>query len=364
MRKLIWLILIIAVGLIFFFIWKAMAPAPTMPGHEHMLHEGYQHEQQGQEKILYQCPMHPSYTSDKPGDCPICGMKLVPMEKKSEKEMQMKPGEVMISPEKQQLIGVRKEKVAKKTLQHQILAVGKIAYDPELYLAQEEYLLALKSVQTVQNSNITSAAEQTNSILLAAEKKLLLLGMSKNQIEGLAKSGAPQENLYLPALSNSVWVYITLYEYEMGLVKEGASVEIETLAFPGEIFHGTITAINPILNSQTRSIQARAEIKNQQKKLKPEMFVNTKIKVNLGEKLAVAETAVLDTGLRKIVYLEKENNILESHTVVLGQKADGYFEVLDGLKEGDVVVTSGNFLVDSESKLKSAAQTVEHKHGN
>ena len=97
----------------------------------------------------------------------------------------------------------------------------------------------------------------------------------------------------------------------------------------------------------------RVEVSNPDDKLKPEMFVNAKIHIDLGEKLAVPEGAILDTGLRKIVYLSEEGDILESREVTLGQKAGGYYEVIDGLKEGDVVVTSGNFLVDSESKLKN-----------
>ncbi|MDP2928599.1 MAG: efflux RND transporter periplasmic adaptor subunit, partial [Candidatus Omnitrophota bacterium] len=113
----------------------------------------------------------------------------------------------------------------------------------------------------------------------------------------------------------------------------------------------------------TRTNQMRVEVVNTGDKLKPEMFVNAKIKVSLGEKLAVPETAIMDTGLRKIAYLSREGDILESHEVVVGQKAEGYYEVLSGLKEGDVVVTSGNFLVDSESKLKSALSNQSNQSG-
>lgn len=332
-------------------------------------------------KEIYSCPMHPDFISDKPGSCGICGMDLVKKESQDrkpkagkdkilyyrnpmnpevtspvpmkdsmgmdyvpvyEEEAGGKATGVYITPEKQQLIGVTKEKAEKRRLTHQIVTVGEIAYDPDLYVAQEEYLQALK-IATV-----------SSSLLKASEKKLLLMGMSKAQIEELAERGTAQENLYLPADSDSIWAYMTIYEYEIGLISEGMPVEIDVVAFPGEVFKGKITAITPVLNAQTRAIKVRAEIENPAHKLKPQMFVNARINIDLGEKLAVPETAVIDTGMRKIVYLVKQDDTFEQRDVILGQKALGYFEVLEGLKEGDIVVTSGNFLVDSESKLKGS----------
>lgn len=355
-------------------------------------------------KSIYYCPMHPSYTSNKPGDCPICGMKLVkkdngqekhvgaassspkvlyyrnpmnpqatsPVPMKDEMGMDYVPvfeevkgasgGGVYISQEKQQLIGVKKEAISKRHLIYTIRSVGKIAYDPDLYVAQEEYLQALKTIYSTDESTMPIVKEQVQGVLNAAEQRLLLLGMNKPQIEDLIQKGKPQENLYLPQNSETVWVYISIYEYEMGLIKEGLPVEADAVAFPGEAFKGKVAAITPVLDSQTRSARVRAEIENPGYKLKPEMFVNAKIEVDLGEKLAVPETAVLDTGLRKIVYLAKEGDMLQAREVTLGQKSGGFYEVLGGLKEGDTVVTSGNFLVDSESKLKGALEGQEHKH--
>jgi hypothetical protein len=417
-------------------------------------------------KGFYICPMHPSFTSDKPGDCIICGMKLIKKEVASkeafsskdassalsvtpapEKTLEqvciehnctmkncamhvktmMKPGEriicpicgevisttngkvveiikqavspnkerkliyyrnpmnpevtspgpmkdsmgmdyipvyeepaggetgrgIMISPEKQQLIGVKTEPVQKRPLTKIVRAFGKIAYDPDLYVAQQEYLQALKAADATKNSVLSAITQQSGDLLQAAEKKLLLLGMSKEEIANLAKQGLPQENLYLPSGQNTVWIYISVYEYEIGLVRVGALVDVESVAYPGEVFQGKAVSINPVLDPATRTNQVRVEVGNPGGKLKPEMFVNAKIQVDLGEKLAVPETAVLDTGLRKIVYLSVPGDILESREITVGQKAEGYYEVLDGVKEGDIVVTSGNFLVDSESRLKS-----------
>jgi len=343
------------------------------------------------EKVVYRCPMHPTFTADKPGSCSICGMDLV--KKKNEAQKPKTPKKILyyrnpmnpevkspvpmkdsmgmdyvpvyegedesgftISSDKQQVIGVVKEKIQKRHLVNQILTVGEIAYDPDLYVAQEEYLQTLRTVEATKKSVLASVSKQSNSLVEAAKKKLLLLGMSNEEIDALKKKGISQENLYLPILSDTVWAYLTIYEYEIGLVKIGQGVDVDATAFPGEVFQGKVTAITPVLNAETRAIRIRAEIKDQEHKLKPKMFVNARINVDLGEKLAVPEDAVIDTGERKIVYIAKEDNIFDQREVDLGQKANGYFEVLKGLQEGDVVVTNGNFLVDSESKLKGAVK--------
>jgi len=242
------------------------------------------------------------------------------------------------------------------------MTVGKVVYDPDLYVAQEEFIQALKTVEATKNSMLTSVLEQSNSLGEASKKKLLLLGMSKEEIEELAKRKVAQENLYLPGSTNTLWVYLTIYEYEIGLVKIGQEVTLDANAFPGETFQGKVVAITPVLSPETRSLRVRVEVNDPEHKLKPEMFVNAKLNIDLGEKLAVPETAVLDTGIRKIVYLAKDGDMLEARQVNLGQKAQGYYEVLAGLKNGDIVVTNGNFLVDSESKLKGATDgNPEHK---
>lgn len=354
-------------------------------------------------KAVYYCAMHPDFTSDRPGNCMICGMTMIkgegtpkqpktakaerkilfyrnpmrpestsPVPKKDEMGMDYIPvyaeeagaeaAGIYISPEKQQLIGIQKEKVEQRKLVRDIVTAGRIAYDPELYVAQEEYLQALKMLKSTQSSVLASIVEQSNSLLSAAEKKLLLLGMSKEEIDELAKRGEAQENLYLPLSSDSVWVYLAIYEYEIGLIKDGMPVEVDVLAFPGETFQGKVVAIAPVLNPETRSAQVRVEIEDPEHKLKPDMFVNAKISVDLGERLAVPEEAVMDTGERQIVFVAKENGYFQSREVKLGNKGAGYYEVLSGLTEGEEVVSSGNFFVDSESKLKSVVSTEQHQH--
>lgn len=418
-----------------------------------------------QHKIMYHCPMHTDYISDKPGDCPICGMQLVKIENQSSEHDNMpamsdektaeevciehkctmkncpmminsyvKPGErvvcpvcgevigttngkvveiiskknsqepasfktetkrkllyyrnpmnpqetspvamkdsmgmdyvpvydeqpsstgVMISPERQQMIGVKTETVKVRPLTKILRVSGKIAYDPELAITQEEFIQSLNAQDNVKDSPNVDVINNAKSLTDASRNKLKLLGMTDSQIENLKKIRKSETNLYLPQDGDTVWAYLSVYEYEISSVKTGESVTIEAVAYPGEKFSGKVVSVNPVLDSVTRTNQVRVKVINPNNKLKPEMFINAVINENLGAKLAVPESAVLDTGLRKIVYLSKPNDILESHEVILGKKAGNYYEVLNGLKNGDVVVTSGNFLVDSESKLKNPSQ--------
>jgi hypothetical protein len=380
---------------------------------------------------VYYCPMHPSYTSPRPGDCPICNMKLVKMEKtppgpaaagesfhpaagedggraaasadrgKTPAEVcvehrctmrecammvrvGLKPGEkiscpvcgdyittssgtlvpaaprtgptLMISPEKQQLIGITTAPVRRRHLAKTVRASGKIAYDPGLFVTQEEFIQALNNEDALRNSPLSEARARAGSLADAARRKLALLGMSAEQIAALEKNRAPDRGLYLPGAGGRVWAYLAIYEYEIGLVKTGAPVGLSAVAYPGEKFHGTIASINPVLDPATRTNQVRVEVENPGGKLKPEMYVDAEIEVDLGEKTAVPASAVIDTGIRKIVYLSRGGGLLESREIRVGRRAGEYYEVADGLGEGDVVVTSGNFLVDSESRLKAAQE--------
>jgi len=349
-------------------------------------------------KGLYYCPMHPSFTSDRPGNCAICGMSLVkkeaaetaaggqkgtggdkkilyyrnPMNPQATSPVPMKdemgmdyvpvyaeqgtqphPG-VYISPEKQQLIGVKKGKVEVRKLAGQILTVGRVAYDPALFTAQEEYLQILKSRQSAQKANLNDVNEQSVSLLKVARSKLLLMGMSNAEIDAMEKQGKAETNLYLPTGEDkNVWVYVTIYEYEAGLVKEGMPVRVDTLAYPGQTFQGRIVSVTPLLEAATRTLKARALVDNPEGKLKLEMFANVRIDFDLGEKLAVPEEAVMHAGTRNIVFIADPDGYFTPRTVVLGTKAQGYYEVLQGLSANETVVTSGNFLVDSESKLNA-----------
>jgi multidrug efflux pump subunit AcrA (membrane-fusion protein) len=347
----------------------------------------------------YYCPMHPSFQSDKPGDCKICGMSLVkktteapaqeqklakagpkkilfyrnPMNPDVTSPVPMKdqmgmdyvpvyeeqtPKEVQtgiyISSARQQLIGVKKGKVQKRKLTGQILTVGRVAYDPALYTAQQEYLQVFKSSRTTGASDSGYIEEQSKTFIKSMKQKLLAMGMSDVEIDELEKQGRPQQNLYLPGSEDkNVWVYVTIYEYEAGLVKTGTPVEVQSMAYPGQVFEGKVISITPIIEAATRTLKVRALVDNPDNKLKLEMFVNVAIRYDLGEKLAVSEEAVMHAGTRDIIFVVRPDDHFESRVVTLGARARGYYEVLGGLAENEEVVTSGNFLVDSESKLNA-----------
>ncbi|MCL5279763.1 MAG: efflux RND transporter periplasmic adaptor subunit [Planctomycetes bacterium] len=356
------------------------------------------------EKGLYYCPMHPSFTSDRPGNCAICGMSLVkkpaadapaaasqagtgggkilyyrnpmdptihsPVPMKDQMGMDYVPvyeeqaqpthTGVYINSEKQQLIGVKKGKVQRRRLSGRILTVGRVAYDPKLFVAQQEYLQALKGQRATQSTDLNYLNAQSQSLLDDMRYKLLLMGMSNAEVDELAKKGEPETNLYLPTPQDKqVWVYITIYEYEAGFVQEGLPVVVDTLAYPGESFRGRIVSITPLLEVATRTLKVRALVDNPEDKLKLEMFANVRIDYDLGEKLAVPEEAVMHAGTRNIIFLADADGYFTPKTVTLGAKAQGYYEVLQGLSAGQEVVTSGNFLVDSESKLNAVLNQME-----
>jgi multidrug efflux pump subunit AcrA (membrane-fusion protein) len=306
--------------------------------------------QHGKKILYYRNPMNPQITSPVPMKDEMV-MDYVPVYE--EQAPQAHPG-VYISPQKQQLIGVKKGKVQMRQLSGQILTVGRVAYDPDLFVAQQEYLQTLRGHESAQKANLSYMGEQSESLLQTMKSKLQLMGMSEAEIEGMEKQGRPEANLYLPTHTDkSVWVYVTIYEYEAGLVKEGMPVQVDTLAYPGEIFQGRIVSLTPLLEAATRTLKARALVDNPAGKLKLEMFANVRINYDLGEKLAVSEDAVMHAGTRNLVFVADAGGYFTPKTVTLGAKAQGYYEVLQGLTADEEVVTSANFLVDSESKLNA-----------
>jgi Cu(I)/Ag(I) efflux system membrane fusion protein len=160
------------------------------------------------------------------------------------------------------------------------------------------------------------------------------------------------ENLYKIADLSTVWMLAEVYEYELPWVRLRQRVEITSLSSPGNASHGTVSFIDPIVNPNSRTIRVRADIPNPERKLKPQMFVNAKLVASLGEKvLAVPKSAVLDTGVRQLVYVDQGNGVYEGREVTLGSEAAGYYAVTKGLSPGERIVVAGNFLIDSQREL-------------
>ena len=307
---------------------------------------------------LYHCPMHPSYTSDKPGSCPICGMDLVPVETPpsppattpsagGQPSPQGGEGEsdrasVTLSLERQQLIGVKTDVVRKAKAIKEIRTVASVAFNPELSLAQTEYLEAKKMGDA--------------SLTAAAHDRLVILGMNDAEIKNLKKA---QRGLTLP--DKNSWIYPVIYEYELPYVKTGQDVTID---LPGNrTFEGTVKSIDTVIDPMTRSARLHVKIKDAAEGLNPLSFGNARIKIDLGEKLLVPKSAVISTGERNIAFVVYEGTLFMPMDVKLGAELTNDYIVEEGLSEGDTVVTSANFLIDSESKLKAAiGGGGEHRH--
>ncbi|MDP2941822.1 MAG: efflux RND transporter periplasmic adaptor subunit [Candidatus Omnitrophota bacterium] len=320
-------------------------------------------------KDVYYCPMHPAYTSDRPGDCPICNMKLVkkPASPAGGEEARLANAQegqgIYISPEKQQLIGVKIDQVIYRPLVKIIRTAGRVAFDPELYKTQAEYIEAAKTLEKIKESGQGEVIKRAEALVEAATLRLKLQGLDIKQIEGLEKDRENDESLLISSLdSDFAWVYAAIYEYELEWVKIGQEALITATAYPGREFKGKIVAIDPVFNAMTRSVRARIKVENIDGLLKPDMYVDVEMNSDLGAHLAVPKEAIMDSGLRKIVFLSLDSGRFKSVEVRTGLSTEEYAQVLEGLKEGDTVVVSGNFLIDSESKLKSALEGTGHQH--
>jgi len=321
-------------------------------------------------KILYWTdPMIPGYKSDKPGKSPM-GMDLVPVyEEEAGVTTDTSPvgySPVLLSQQKQQLIGVKTAVVERRELTKTIRTVGTVAHDPELYQAQAEYLQAVRSLAQARQGGLLEVIVQAERLVESATVRLRHLGISDELVQEMAARKEPERGLLYAQPGEPVWIYAKIYEYERPLVHVGQTVTAEAAALPGETFTGAVRAIDPLVDPATRTIRLRAKLDDPKGLLKPDMYLNVSLAVDLGEVLAVPDEAVFDTGTQRIVFVDKGQGMFEPRDVTVGAKADGAYEVKAGVAEGEPVVTSGNFLIDSESRLKAAIEGIaggEHHHG-
>ena len=301
----------------------------------------------------YRCPMHHQVTSDRPGNCPICGMRLVRIEEDETPSSSTVEGQapVQMSAEGEQRIGVAVSTVSLRELSVTVNAPGRVAHDPSLYSAILEYQEALKSQTAIADHRSEAAAT-----IRASQLRLRQMGLSDRQIEAVGKPGFDASTLLLGEPGGHVWVYVDVYDFDAGLVKPGQSAEFTSPALPGQRIVGTVKSLDTIVNNETRTLRARVDVPNLRGDLRPEMYLSAKIHATIGTKLAVPESAVLDTGTRQLVYVETAPGRFEPREVRLGREADGFYEVVSGVAEGDRVVTSANFFVDSESKIRGSGQ--------
>jgi len=345
------------------------------------------------------------------------GLSMESIQKEGKMEV-VPPGTVQISPQRQQLIGVKIGRVEMKSLERVIRTVGRVDYDekrivtvspkiggwiedlyvdftgrfvrqgeplltiysPELVATQEEYLIALKAKKELKKSSFPEVAGSGDSLAESAKRRLKLWDITDEQIKALEETGQskktltlyspfsgfvleknayrgmnmmPGTALYKLADLSVVWLYADIYEYELPFIRVGQQASIQITSLPGEVLTGKAIYIYPSLNPETRTAKVRFELGNSHGKLKPEMFANVEIKVRLGQKLTVPLGAIIDTGVRQLAIVAKGSGYFEPREVK-ATRGDDYYEVIKGLKAGEQVVTSANFLVDSESNLKEA----------
>jgi Cu(I)/Ag(I) efflux system membrane fusion protein len=308
---------------------------------------------------LYQCSMHPQIVSDRPGTCPICGMQLRPVEP-AHVHGAHGPAEgpaptrapFSLSTERQQLIGVRRGRVDWQELVQDIRAVGRVAYDPALYNAIVEYREAVAARRTLAASDVAEATRSAEAIVRAAALKLRQRGLSEEQLRSLDRDPV---NLLLPG--TSAWVYAQVYEFEVALVRPGQEVTVTAPSAPGRAYSGRVASVDPLFDAATRTARVRVLVTAPEADLLPEAFVTARIHVHLGRRLAVPKEAILFAGEQQVAFVVHGEGTFEPRPVTLGREAEDAYEVLAGLEAGDEVVTSANFLIDSESRFRAALET-------
>ncbi|PTQ89928.1 Cu(I)/Ag(I) efflux system membrane fusion protein [Nitrosomonas nitrosa] len=254
-------------------------------------------------------------------------------------------------------------------------------YSPELVATQEEYLIALSSSRTLGKSEFPEVARGAQALLASSRRRLLLWDIEPWHIRDLEQTGevlltlpihAPQsgtvinktavvglhtkpgDKLYTIADLSRIWIIGDIYEYEMPLVEIGQSATVTLSYVPDMKLQARITFIHPTIDPQTRTGKVRFELDNQGERLKPGMYANLELKIPLGVRLVVPRNAVLESGERQIIFIHHGGGRLEWREAKIGQRSGDWLEVLEGVAEGEHVVTSANFLIDSESQLKAA----------
>ena len=376
-------------------------------------------------KVIYRSTMNPSEVSDRPGKDSM-GMEMVPVDVEQEPARGSKVeglSTVRIAPRKQQLIGVRTSVVKRALFVRRIRTVGRIVpdetrlhhihtkvegwveklhvnatgekvrkgdpllslYSPELLATQEEFLVALRAKKALGAGSLPEVAEGAAELLDSSRRRLLLFDFTPEQLRKLEETGEasravtlyapitgtvlmrnvthgekvrPDMTLFDVADLSQVWVLASVYEYELPFVKTGQAATMTLSYLPGRSYRGRVSLVYPVLDSATRTVQVRLEVSNPNLDLKPEMYAHVELESDLGERLAVPDTAVLSSGTRNIVFVAQGDGYFEPREVRLGLRLPDRVEILEGLSEGEAVVTSGNFLVDSESKLKAALEAV------
>lgn len=370
--------------------------------------DGHNHSEEMASGQMWTCSMHPQIMQPEPGDCPICGMDLIPA---SSSDEGLAMGQIRMSNNAMALAGVETVTVgAGITGEGSVKLSGKVAINQEADAVQSAYfngrierlninfegeevrkgqqLATIYSPELVaaQQELITAANLKGSqpALYAAVRNKLTFWKLSENQINEIESSGKVRENfpvyanvsgvvseimveegdyvstgspLVKVANLNSVWAVFDAYENQLSLLKKGQNLEVRTKSYPNETFNAKISFVDPLLNSSTRTLEVRANLDNRKGLLKPGMFVSAEIHLENNtetEALTVPESAVLWTGERSVVYIKpnSEEGIFEMREVTLGNLINGDYVIVSGLSSGEEVVAKGAFTVDAAAQLQ------------
>lgn len=264
-------------------------------------------------------------------------------------------------------------------------------YSPELVSTQQEYLLALKSREQFKNSPVPSIAQNGEGLVASARQRLLLYGVKEEQLAGLEKSGKAEIRLpvYTPlsgivieklvqqgqyvnvgdvlftiADLSSVWVELDIYDNEIDSVQPGQAVEIRPSAGSARPVTGRVSFIYPFHDPKTHTVRVRVEVPNKGMMFRPDMFVSAVVKSPVKRGIVLPTSAVLDSGKRQTVWVEKEPGVFEPREVTVGERTGDKLLILTGVQAGEKVAVSGAYLIDSESQLRGGGAAADHsQHG-
>jgi Cu(I)/Ag(I) efflux system membrane fusion protein len=381
--------------------WLFFSSGNEAETHEHAVSEEVKN-------TIWTCSMHPQIRQPEPGDCPICGMDLIPVEKEKTPE---NPDAIQMTEYAMKLANVQTMEVGTETATNEIRLNGKIAVDERLAYSQSTHIRGRveklyvnftgenvnrgQALARVYSPEMVTAQEEllqayaireSNPRLFeAAKQKLRNWKISEAQINRILERGSPSEQFTITAdvsgivtkklvelgdyvergmpiyeitdLSR-VWALFDIYENQMGYIKEGSTVEFNVASIPGKTFKGKVDFIDPLINPQTRVSTARVVVENQNGLLKPGMLMTGILKNSResGEKtdsneITIPNSAVLWTGKRSVVYVKQSTGIFEMREVVLGTCLGNAYMVKEGLKAGEEVVVNGAFSVDAAAQL-------------
>ncbi|OFZ68064.1 MAG: hypothetical protein A2451_09445, partial [Bdellovibrionales bacterium RIFOXYC2_FULL_39_8] len=300
------------------------------------------------QEVVYTCPMHPQIKKDAPGQCPICGMNLVKMEKASKEDEEnhlhnssLPEGHApfFLSAARSQMIGVKLDTVLKKSLFLKITAAGRLAFDPDLYSAQGEYIEAFKQVEGVKNSTLLEVQQSAQRMLEAAKMRLKILGLADKQIAELEKIDAISDSsLLLSNKGQEAWVYADIYEMDLPHVHEGLSAEINAPFLRGTMLYGKVISVDRVINPATRTAKARILISKARGILRPESFVEVAISAPLGEQITIPFDAIMDTGNQAWAFIADGKGNYTPRLLEIKFRAGAEVAIASGVSEGELIV--------------------------